>query len=59
MLKTILQYMDIAAELEKEFKTTGGWLKKKKLDEMTGETAREKHEIQNQLQIQMKRELKK
>ena len=32
--------------LEKEFKTTGGWLKKKKLDEFTGQAARKKMEQQ-------------
>jgi hypothetical protein len=32
-------------ELEKEFKATGGWLKKQKLDELAGETARKKHEL--------------
>jgi hypothetical protein len=34
----------LEGELEKEFKNTGGWLKKKKLDEMTGQTARKKLE---------------
>lgn len=43
-MSAFLQYTDLEIELEKEFKATGGWLKKKKLDQMTGETARDKHE---------------
>ena len=44
IISAFLQYTDLEIELEKEFKATGGWLKKKKLDQMTGETARDKHE---------------
>jgi hypothetical protein len=33
-------FFQLEAELEKEFKNTGGWLKKKKLDQVTGVTAR-------------------
>lgn len=44
LLKTMLQYVDLEIQLEKEFKNTGGWLKKKKLNEMAGETARQKQE---------------
>jgi len=39
-----MSYIELEAQLEKEFKSTGGWLKKKKLDQMTGETARQKQE---------------
>ena len=35
LLKTFSEYMNIEPLLEKEFKQTGGWLKKKKLDEFT------------------------
>ena len=35
LLKTLSEYMNIEPLLEKEFKQTGGWLKKKKLDEFT------------------------
>jgi hypothetical protein len=38
------KFLQVEAELEKEFKNTGGWLKKKKLDEITGVTARKKME---------------
>lgn len=31
-------------QLEKEYMATGGWLKKKRLDEMAGATAREQKE---------------
>jgi hypothetical protein len=47
ILATFLQFSDLEMELEKEFKATGGWLKKKKLDQITGETARAKHEQNN------------
>ena len=36
LLKTIKQYIFLEPELEREFKSTGGWLKKKKLDELSG-----------------------
>jgi len=39
-----MYYILLEVELEKEFKATGGWLKKKKLDEVTGETARVRYE---------------
>lgn len=42
LIQTIVQYTEMEVQLEKEFKNTGGWLKKKRLDEMTGETARNK-----------------
>ena len=44
MLQAFKQYCLLEPELEKEFKSTGGWLKKKKLDEVTGVTARKKLE---------------
>mmetsp|Transcript_5071 Transcript_5071/g.7655 ORF Transcript_5071/g.7655 Transcript_5071/m.7655 type:complete len:234 (+) Transcript_5071:3048-3749(+) len=46
LLRSFRQYGYLETELEKEFKSTGGWLKKKKLDEFTGETARKKIEQQ-------------
>ena len=52
ILSSFLQYVDLEIELEKEFKATGGWLKKKKLDQMTGETARAKHEQNTLIQVQ-------
>lgn len=36
--------MELEIQLEKEYKATGGWLKKKKMDSMTGETARQKND---------------
>ena len=44
LIKTLMYYILLEVELEKEFKATGGWLKKKKLDEVTGETARVRYE---------------
>lgn len=35
VLRTFSQYMDVEAVLEKEFKQTGGWLKVKKMNEIT------------------------
>ena len=37
LLKAIKRYKSIEPELEREFKHTGGWLKKKKLDELSGQ----------------------
>jgi hypothetical protein len=34
-LKSVSKYIDIELLLEIELKATGGWLKKKKLDEIT------------------------
>lgn len=42
LVKAILQFILIEQQLEKEFKQTGGWLKRKMLDEFAGITAREK-----------------
>ncbi len=42
LLQSIKQFVEIEAELEKEFKNTGGWLKKRKLDEITGQTVKKK-----------------
>jgi len=36
LLKAIKKYNSIEPELEMEFKMTGGWLKKKKLEELSG-----------------------
>jgi len=44
LVKSILNYTILERQLEKEYKNTGGWLHKKKLDEVTGETARKKQE---------------
>lgn len=52
LIQTIRNYISLEKELEEEFKATGGWLRKKKLDEVTGETARQKAEQNNILQIQ-------
>lgn len=41
LLTCINQYIDLEIQLEKEYMATGGWLKKKKLDQMAGETARQ------------------
>ena len=45
--------------LEKEYVATGGWLKKKRLDEMAGATAREQKERDQQMLIQQQRLHKK
>ena len=42
LIKAILQFSMLEAQLEKELKETGGWLKRKMLDEFAGITAREK-----------------
>ena len=34
-MRTFGQYIDVEAVLEKEFKQTGGWLKVKKMNEIT------------------------
>ena len=41
-MHSIKQFVEIEAELEKEFKNTGGWLKKRKLDEIAGQTVKKK-----------------
>ena len=43
-MKAIRQYKYIEPELDKEFKNTGGWLKKKKLDELSGQVNIKKRE---------------
>lgn len=40
ILNSFLTYTQLEIQLEKEYKSTGGWLKKKKMDSITGETAR-------------------
>lgn len=47
LIQTIVQYTEMEVALEREFRSTGGWLKKKRLDEMTGETARNKQELEH------------
>ena len=42
LLKTFKQYIIVEKHLEKELHSNGGWLKKKKVDEMVGMTARQK-----------------
>jgi len=51
LMKAIRQYKFIEPELDKEFKNTGGWLKKKKLDELSGQVKIKKNEalIQNNI----------
>ena len=44
LLTTIKNYMILEKQLESESRKTGGWLTKRKLDEVTGENARQKHE---------------
>lgn len=44
ILNSFQTYTQLEIQLEKEYKSTGGWLKKKKMDSMTGETARVKRE---------------
>ena len=56
IISAFLQYTDLEIELEKEFKATGGWLKKKKLDQMTGETARDKHEQNTLIKVQTQKQ---
>jgi len=36
----------LETQLEKEYKNTGGWLQKQKLNDLAGETARQKQENQ-------------
>jgi len=40
LLTTIKNYMILEKQLESESRKTGGWLTKRKLDEVTGENAR-------------------
>lgn len=47
-MKAIRQYKYIEPELDKEFKNTGGWLKKKKLDELSGQVKNKRNEAQIQ-----------
>lgn len=42
LLKAFKQYIIVEKHLEKELHSNGGWLKKKKVDEMVGMTARQK-----------------
>lgn len=44
LLISIVKYLELENDLEREFKETGGWLKFQKLKEFTGETARDKIE---------------
>jgi len=45
LLKSLRQFVQLEAELEKELTSTKGWLKKSKLDELAGMTARNKLDI--------------
>lgn len=36
LLAAFRQFVELESHLEKEFKSTGGWLKKKKLDQFAG-----------------------
>lgn len=59
LLNSINQYIELEIQLEKEYMATGGWLKKKLLDQMAGETAREQKERDQRLIIQQQRHIKK
>ena len=46
LLSTIKNYFVLETQLEKEYNKNGGWLKKQKLNQVVGESARQKQENQ-------------